>query len=484
MQLVPPDPDIIHARATVIRAYNGMEQVPDEHVMGSDIYQKSIRNLVDDHNTYLDRKYVDGSSAAINYLSSKVFHAAKDPSNILQAMTSVDVPTKDTKEIAKTSRFASQADYFDLGSVSTKMRQQVLTLSGKQDTGIVASALKAFEAMSWSYYKTINYGSKEEQDKLLFDRQVDGKQVNLIANAIARDNNTIKSENLAQAIKEVDNTKDAFILYSVLLSLSTDNAKDPTLGKMNGGPEMIGLYTAGLSMGMDMKALNDIMTSPAGMAIMNLQKGNFITGAKGTFGIPGAIKAIVSGPSSGDMTLGKQGAEALKNILGAYGEKNLDKITPYNVMSHMRHGFSQSQIQRAHEIVNEFRNTVYGSNDDGDVYIPPIEKTVSQFVRSNLKWISRNRNEIENLRASVQQDSDNGNTVRKEDLKKINAYDARVEEYNQQSDVLKSIRDTGRVPEKTGGFYDDAKDMQSYYEQATTRAYRKSNGDVKSMSSQ
>lgn len=400
-QLSAPDPDTIRARATVVRAYNGIGQVPQEGST-SDIYQKDIRDMVDSHNGYLDRRYVDGASAAINYLSSKVYHAAMDPVNILQSMTSVDVPTKDTKKIANKSKFASQAMHFDLGSVSSKIRQQILTLSGKQDTGIVASALKAFEAMSWSCYKTINYGNEDDQKKLPFDIKIDGKQVSLIANSLARDNSTIRAGELKKALEGVDNTKDAFILYSVLLSLSTDNAKDPALGKMNGGPEMIGLYTAGLSMGMDMQVLNDIMTSPAGIAVANLQKGNFITGKKGTFGIGGAVSAILSGPSGGDLTLGTQGFEALKNILGAYGEKDLDKLTSYNVMSHMRHGFSHPQIERARQIVGRFRDTVYGKNDDEEVYIPPIEKTIGRMQKDNLKWISRNRKDIETLRADIQ----------------------------------------------------------------------------------
>lgn len=474
-RMLPPDPDNIRMKAIAIRAYNGLGSIPS----GSDDgWLQPMTRMVNSHNGYLDRKYVDGASAAINYLSAKVFHAAQDPVNILQSMTSVDVPTKDMKKITNGSQLASQAKFFDLGSVSTKIRQQVLTLSGKQDTSIVASALKAFEAMSWSFYKTINYGSEEEQAKFLFDAKVDGKQVSLIANSIARNSSTVKAATLKKTLFEVDNTKDAFILYSVLLLLSTDNAKDPALG---GGPEMIGLYTAGLSMGMDIQSLNDIMTSPAGMAVADLQKGNFITGAKGTFGIGGAVKAILSGPSAGDMTLGENGAEALKNILGAYGEKDLDKITPYNVMGRMRHGFSHPQIQRASDIVDRFRDTVYGNNDDGDAYIPPVEKIVSTLMRNNLRWISRNRKDMEALRASNEQKAASGETVRKSDLKKVASYDARVTEYDQQQDVLSSLRDKGTVPDMTGGFYDDARNMQDYYDMARTRDYKKSHEDIQNM---
>jgi hypothetical protein len=38
----------------------------------------------------------------------------------------------------------------------------VLTLTGKQNVGIVASAMKVFEAMSHHYYKVLANGTAEE----------------------------------------------------------------------------------------------------------------------------------------------------------------------------------------------------------------------------------------------------------------------------------------------------------------------------------
>jgi hypothetical protein len=64
--------------------------------------------------------------------------------------------------------------------------------------------------------------------------------------------------------------EDAFILMSALLSLSTDNAKDPTLSKYNAGPEMIGTYVAGIIMGVDMDTLRDLMISDTGILLSNL----------------------------------------------------------------------------------------------------------------------------------------------------------------------------------------------------------------------
>jgi len=52
--------------------------------------------------------------------------------------------------------------------------------------------------------------------------------------------------------------------------LSTDNAKDPTLSKINANPEMIGLYNAGFVLGLPIDILTNIMLSPAANAIMDI----------------------------------------------------------------------------------------------------------------------------------------------------------------------------------------------------------------------
>jgi hypothetical protein len=57
---------------------------------------------------------------------------------------------------------------------------------------------------------------------------------------------------------------------SAFLSLSTDNAKDPTLAKINANPEMIGLYNAGFVLGLPISFLSKIIMSPTGMAIADV----------------------------------------------------------------------------------------------------------------------------------------------------------------------------------------------------------------------
>jgi hypothetical protein len=49
-----------------------------------------------------------------------------------------------------------------------------------------------------------------------------------------------------------------------------DNAKDPTLSKINGNKTMIGLYTTGLMLGLSKEDLIDIINSDTGRLIAKL----------------------------------------------------------------------------------------------------------------------------------------------------------------------------------------------------------------------
>jgi len=56
--------------------------------------------------------------------------------------------------------------------------------------------------------------------------------------------------------------------------LATDNAKDPILSKINASPEMIGLYTAGIAMGVNFDRLVDTVMSETGNYIASWISGN------------------------------------------------------------------------------------------------------------------------------------------------------------------------------------------------------------------
>ena len=97
-----------------------------------------------------------------------------------------------------------------------------LTLAGKENVGIVASSLKNFEGLSQYIYQVLDEGSTEDQEDLLFDKSINGHRIQMIANSYTRNMDNIKSDRVRQALLEVDNDNDAFLVKSALLSLATD----------------------------------------------------------------------------------------------------------------------------------------------------------------------------------------------------------------------------------------------------------------------
>ena len=143
--------------------------------------------------------------------------------------------------------------------------------------------MKTFEAMSHYYYTILAEGSEEEQKDLLFDIKIDGKQFSLIANSYVANEDNIKSDDVLKALRNINNLEDAFIAFSVFVSLSTDYAKDPTLSKYNAGPEMIGCYTAGIVLGLNIEEMANLIISDTGLILSKMQKGNVFNGQKSKF---------------------------------------------------------------------------------------------------------------------------------------------------------------------------------------------------------
>ena len=124
--------------------------------------------------------------------------------------------------------------------------------------------MKVLECMGQYYNIVLNHGSETDQGRLLFAKQIGEEVFNLIANTYSTNIDNVNLEDLKIALDNIDTIEDAFIWMSGLLSLATDNAKDPTLSKINAGPDMIGLYTAGLTLGIPFETLVKLIDSETG----------------------------------------------------------------------------------------------------------------------------------------------------------------------------------------------------------------------------
>ena len=430
---VMENPNSIKALALMIDAYNRFGQTLENNT--------PLVKAINKHNTYLNDKSKDSKEAAINFVSSYIYKISSDPVNNLQAMTSIDVPTDRIKDIAKSSSKAAQQLRFDPGNFESKIRQQVLTLGGKQNTGIVASALKTFEAMSQACYEILNFGTQEEQENLLSHKKIAGYNVDLVANAYAKNYANIRSGIILNALSKVNNIEDAFILFSAFLSLSTDNAKDPTLPKINATPQMIGLYMAGLSMGLPLDFLCDVMQSKTAVILADLQQGNIFANTQGQYRVSGAIDYLKKGP---DVSLDNGSIILLREVMKAFNYPVTDQ-TPLSRLKNILLGDSQESprdIEKARKVLRIFDKITHRSDKKLDEEEPlhiqsinsQINNEVYKYERSYKKGSLSKIDKIKNILSQ----NPNNKSAQKE-LNRYNAYKL----------AQKSLQETGNISLET-----------------------------------
>jgi hypothetical protein len=107
------------------------------------------------------------------------------------------------------------------------------------------------------------------------ERNADGDKINvtkrLLANIKAKNPNSVTNDEVYELLLSVNDDVDAALVLSALLSLSTDNAKELQLSKLNATAEMIGMYIYGISVGIDFRDLAKTLMSDTGEMIMKLR---------------------------------------------------------------------------------------------------------------------------------------------------------------------------------------------------------------------
>ena len=374
--------DNIKQLSILINALNSFGQIPK--VMSNDLIE-AVQRTVNQHNTYFTEGSSDAKDAVVNYISSNMFQISSDPVNLVQAMTSVDQQTDYIKEeIANKSPLAEQSKHFDKGNIMSIFRLLRLTLSGKQNTGIEASSLKVMEAINQYQDVILNYGTDEEQKSLIKPINIGGYNIRLICNAYCKNIANIKSKEVYDALQEIDNDNDQAIWLSAFLSLSTDNAKDPTLAKINANPEMIGLYNAGFVLGLPIRFLSKIIMSPTGMAIADVQQGDIFLGYKSSRDIGRVIDYIKRGPKLGPNI-------TTLEILGkAIQLHNPGEVSIFNLNKQLiRDYWDQSQLLTARRIIALAKSLAYGKEGDQIEYnIPTVESRLSKDIQLTRRRIS------------------------------------------------------------------------------------------------
>lgn len=249
------------------------------------IFQK-LKEIVDHHNLYLDRIDKDKLSTIVNnYTMMSMYNTIIDPVNLIQAQTSVDGTTGPLKAETKKSAEGKEAKNRTPGNFVNKYQSIVENQVGKEAIAICATGLKAFFGLTQYNNWVLNYGTTEQQSRLLLNNNHQGhligsKVYKTLANIRSKDPNTITNADVLEALSQVTNDNDAALTLSALLSLATDNAKELALSKLNASTKTIGMYIYGITIGMDFKDVAKILMSPTGSIVTSLLEGDVFTGKR------------------------------------------------------------------------------------------------------------------------------------------------------------------------------------------------------------
>lgn len=432
-------PEGIYQLGILLNAYNqfGTTIIGGTFAASDAEMLKNIANIVDEHNTFFEGNYsTDPKDAVVNYISSTMFQISSDPVNLIQAMTSVDQQTEVIKDIAKKSPLAKQSQHFDKGNIMSTFRLLRLTLSGKQDTGIEASSLKVMEAINQYQDYILNYGTDKEQRSLIKPINIGGYDIQMICNAYCKNIANIKSKEVYDALQEINNDEDQALWLSAFLSLSTDNAKDPTLSKINANPEMIGLYNAGFVLGLPIDFLTKVIMSSSGMALASLQQGNVFLGINGSRNLTRVLNYVDKGPQ---LNMNPMTLEILsKAIQLQYGESD---ITPnnlrYNLIPNI---YSQSDLILARRIINVSKSLAYSDGNDNIEYnLPTLESRLSKELKHKSRILENTKKAIQATLAAIQEKENLGKKHKRLD-DTLHKQTVQLEELEAQVSELKDIK--------------------------------------------
>ena len=198
-----------------------------------------------------------------------------------------------------------------------------------------------------------------------------------IANIRAKNINSITNADLIQALAYAQyNEEDAAVLLSALLSLSTDNAKELTLAKLNAVSQMISLYLYGISIGIPFSDLANTIMSPAGNIVIKAMQGNMFSGKEEMIRISNATFNFIENCEDKNLAIynksylstGERIAPAYKGLLEYLKSRfnDIDEIKNSNSLGNVLYLMYKGQEITVEDIienyVNKYVDSVKGSS--------------------------------------------------------------------------------------------------------------------------
>lgn len=264
---------------------------------------KQLLDIANTHNDYLntaDEYLRDGMSR--NYSVHYMYKSAAAACNQTEAMISVDVPTDILRGEAGKSIMAEDSDNYAPGRVSAKVRSVGEGQAGKDGVGIGAVGIKANSTTQFYISELLNYGSDSDKEKVLFrkPKRIGKKEYwgfdNMYTGREVSDHERIRFQKVWDYIDTLTSedqvTNNVAINIAAMLSVSVDNAKDLVLAKINSGPRLMGLYIYGMTLGVPIETLSEIMRSEEGMILKEMTEGSLFNNDISSFKVLDVFKKL------------------------------------------------------------------------------------------------------------------------------------------------------------------------------------------------
>lgn len=270
-------PESINLLGELIRFCNKINSVPiptDSRLKGA---VQTIANYINEHNNFINDDSVEDFSK--NYIVTSMYKIGTNPANLIESQQAMDTITGPLKSVANSTKKAKEDNSLgNVGSFATNIHGITQNMAGKKAVGICAVGLKSYFALTARYNEVLANGTPEEVQRLKSDVEIAGKHFRMLSNAYTT--NDVNAAILGEILTQLDQGQDQALVLSALLSLSTDNAKELALDKLNAS-NFLGMYIYGITIGMNFKTISDIISSDTGLVLNELMSSNVLTGERG-----------------------------------------------------------------------------------------------------------------------------------------------------------------------------------------------------------
>lgn len=460
-----------------------------------DLYDKienGIIEAIDKHNTYLKNNSKAKNDRILkNFAVTSLLNIIKNPVNLREAQSSVDVMTSTAKNLTKESPKNAVQKTFTPGNIFNKIQSINENMVGKDGIAICATGLKSFFALTHMYNTVLNdeHTSNEEKEALMCKVTIGGKTYRGLANvnanqelmeslADAENGNFITLQNYLLAQEwESDAANEA----SAFLSLSTDNAKELALAKLNAGTQTLGMYLYGLSLGVSVDTLFKIMTSPLAFRLVELAKGDIFSGNSGCGTIISALDYLHRDPldqlarfNTFDLSIYNEGKPKDQKILGpadfAWQLLQNSIIDDYNEklpllrqLAHQSNAIQliedlRSKVNQISSVIqtkDEFNlySTLYNQAlDFMEQYIADVKLELNSGNYDTVYGKSVIATDLETLALGADEYKEIGKILRLNQEVKTNALDLQNQVANIEEVITRRLRQLARV-ENRGSYY-------------------------------